>query len=145
MIVATGRIGLPGFDQNVLCHVAGAVEDPALDDDALASDVRTGDVAAEIVLEDFKAGLLRDETDMHVGTGRLRRRLRQIGRNEGGRCHVSSLKLVFEQSLAASTQHDIEAVGEALQRARCIEVELCRQTIRRRLVGDGCDDRDRGG
>src|ERR1700737_4827314 len=52
----------------------------------------------------------------------------------------ASLKLVFEQSLAAPPQHDIEAVGEALQRARCIEVEPCRQTIRRQLVGDGCYD-----
>src|SRR5258708_975813 len=52
----------------------------------------------------------------------------------------ASLKLVFEQGLAASPQYDIEAVGEALQRARCIEVESCRQTIGRRLVGDGCDD-----
>ena len=50
----------------------------------------------------------------------------------------ASLKLVFEQGLAASTQYDIEAVGEALQRARCIEVESCRQTICRRFVG--CDD-----
>src|ERR1700738_3253573 len=52
----------------------------------------------------------------------------------------ASLKLVFEQGLAASPQYDIEAVGEALQRARCMEVESCRQTIRRRLIGDGCDD-----
>src|SRR6267154_611053 len=52
----------------------------------------------------------------------------------------ASLKLVFEQGLAASSQYDIEAIGEALQRARCIEVESCRQSIGRRLVGNGCDD-----
>src|SRR5713226_4917623 len=52
----------------------------------------------------------------------------------------ASMKLVFEQGLAASTQHNIETVGEALQRTRCIEVESCRQTTCRRLVGDGCDD-----
>ena len=53
---------------------------------------------------------------------------------------LASLKPVFEQGLAASSQHNIETVGEALQRTRCVEVESCSQTIRRRLVGDGCDD-----
>jgi len=53
---------------------------------------------------------------------------------------LASLKLVFEQGLAASPQYNIEAVGEALQRAGCVEVESCSQTICRRLVGDGCDD-----
>src|SRR6266404_2313677 len=52
----------------------------------------------------------------------------------------ASLTLVFEHGLAASPQHNIEAVGEALQWARCIEVESCRQPISRRPVGDGCDD-----
>src|SRR6476620_6936514 len=59
---------------------------------------------------------------------------------KGGGVMLASLKLVFEHGLAASPQHDIEAVGEALQRARCIEVESCCQTICRRLVGDRCDD-----
>src|SRR5258705_12393414 len=59
---------------------------------------------------------------------------------KGGGVMSASLQLVFEQGLAAPTQHNIEAVGEALQRARCIEVEPCCQTICRRLVGDGCDD-----
>src|SRR6267154_3994289 len=58
----------------------------------------------------------------------------------GGGVMSASLQLVFEQGLAAPTQHNIEAVGEALQRARCIEVEPCCQAICRRLVGDGCDD-----
>src|SRR5258707_4815036 len=53
---------------------------------------------------------------------------------------LASLELVFEQGLAASSQHNIEAVGEALQWTRCIEVEPRRQAICRRLVGDGCDD-----
>src|SRR5258705_6976130 len=53
---------------------------------------------------------------------------------------LASPQLVFEQGLAAPTQHNIEAVGEALQRARCIEVESRCQTICRRLVGYGCDD-----
>src|SRR4051794_5124842 len=59
---------------------------------------------------------------------------------KGGGVMSASLQLVFEQGLAAPTQHNIEAVGEALQRARCIEVEPRCQTICRRLVGDGCDD-----
>src|SRR6266850_8523408 len=59
---------------------------------------------------------------------------------KGGGVMSASLKLVFEQGLAAPTQHNIEAVGEALQRARCIEVEPCCQTICRRLVRDGRDD-----
>src|SRR5258705_4028879 len=59
---------------------------------------------------------------------------------KGGGVISASLQLVFEQGLAAPTQHNIEAIGEALQRARCIEVEPCCQTICRRLVGDGCDD-----
>src|SRR6185312_11554076 len=52
----------------------------------------------------------------------------------------ASLKLVFEQGLATSAQHNVEAVSETLQRARCIEIKPCCQTICRRLVGDGCDD-----
>jgi len=71
MIVSPGRIRLPGLDQDVLCHVAGAIEDSSLDDDALAHDIRTGDIAAKIVLKDFKARLLRYEADMHIGAGRL--------------------------------------------------------------------------
>ena len=59
---------------------------------------------------------------------------------KGGGVMSASLQLVFEQGLAAPTQHNIEAVGEALQRAGCVEVESCSQTICRRLVGDGCDD-----
>ena len=71
MIVSPGRIRLPGLDQDVLCHVARAIENSSLDDDALAHDIRTGDIAAKIVLKDFKARLLRYETDMHIGAGRL--------------------------------------------------------------------------
>jgi hypothetical protein len=37
--------------------VARAIEDPSLDDDAPACDVRPGDVTAEIIMEDFEAGL----------------------------------------------------------------------------------------
>src|SRR4029077_14547372 len=59
---------------------------------------------------------------------------------KGDSVMLASLKPVFEQGLAASSQHNIETVGEALQRTRCVEVESCSQTIRRRLVGDGCDD-----
>jgi hypothetical protein len=51
--------------------VTGAIEDPPLDDDALTHGIRTGDIAAEIILEDFEARLLRDETDVHVGAGSL--------------------------------------------------------------------------
>jgi len=47
------------LDQDVLCHVASAIKDSSLDDDALAYDIRTGDIAAEVVFEDFKARLLR--------------------------------------------------------------------------------------
>src|SRR6478735_9912463 len=53
---------------------------------------------------------------------------------------LASLQLVFEQGLAASPQHDVEAIGQALQRPRRIEIELCRQAIRGRLVGNGGDD-----
>src|SRR5882672_6060309 len=53
----------------------------------------------------------------------------------------ASLQLVFEQGLAASAQYDVEAISEAFQRPRCIEVESGGQTVRSRLVGDGCDDR----
>src|SRR4029077_15014347 len=59
---------------------------------------------------------------------------------KGDSVMLASLKPVFEQGLAASSQHNIESVGEAIQRTRCFEVESCSQTIRRRLVGDGCDD-----
>ena len=38
----------------------------------------TGDIPAEILLEYFKAGLRRNQADMHVGAGGLRRRLRKI-------------------------------------------------------------------
>src|SRR5271154_692705 len=51
------------------------------------------------------------------------------------------LQLVFKQALATSAQHDVEAIGQAFQWLRCVEVEPCGQSIRRRLVGNGCDDR----
>ena len=38
MVVAAGRVRLPGLDQHVLGHVAGAIEDAALDGDPLARD-----------------------------------------------------------------------------------------------------------
>ena len=38
MIVSSGRIRLPCLDQHVLCHMAGAIEDPSLNGDALARD-----------------------------------------------------------------------------------------------------------
>src|SRR5690349_15618573 len=59
---------------------------------------------------------------------------------KGGGVMSASLKLAFKQGLAAPAQHNIEAVGEALQRARCVEIEPCGQTICRRVVGDGRDD-----
>src|SRR6202045_3329876 len=67
MIVTAGGIGLPGLNQHVLGYVARAIEDAPLDDDALAPYAGTCDIAAEISLEDFKARLLRYETDVHVG------------------------------------------------------------------------------
>ena len=60
--------------------MARAVENSSLDDDALAGDTGTGDIAAEIVLEDFEACLLRNQADMDVRARRLRRRFRQIGK-----------------------------------------------------------------
>src|SRR6266851_5613249 len=72
MIVAAGGIGLPRLNQHVLGKVARAVEDAPLDDNTLASHAGTCDVAAEIILEDFKARLLRYQTDVDIGTGRLR-------------------------------------------------------------------------
>jgi len=39
-------------------YVAGAIEDFSLNDDALARDIRTGDVAAEIILEYIEACLI---------------------------------------------------------------------------------------
>src|SRR6202165_4140504 len=95
MIVTAGGIGLARFNQHVLCNVARAVEDPPFDDNTLARHAGACDVAAEIILEDFKAGLLGYETDVDVGAGRLRWRLRQIGRNERRRCHVSSPAACF--------------------------------------------------
>src|SRR5882724_9373005 len=89
MIVAPGGIGLPRLDQHILGNVARAVEDAPFYDNTFASHAGTCDVAAEIILEDFKAGLLRYQTDVDIGTGRLRWRLREIGRNERRRCHVS--------------------------------------------------------
>jgi hypothetical protein len=38
--------------------VAGAIEDFSLNDDTLARDIRTGDVAAEIILEYIEACLI---------------------------------------------------------------------------------------
>ena len=71
MIVSAGRVRLPGLDQDVLCNVTRPVEDSSLDDDALARDICTSDIAAKIVREDFKARLLRYEADVHVGAGCL--------------------------------------------------------------------------
>src|SRR6476620_9010531 len=54
---------------------------------------------------------------------------------------LASLQLVFEHGLAPSSQHDVETIGQALQRTRRIEIELRRQAVRSRLVRDGGDDR----
>jgi hypothetical protein len=58
MIISAGRIRLPCLYQDILGYVADAIEDSSLNDDALARDIRTGDVTAEIILEDFEAGLV---------------------------------------------------------------------------------------
>jgi hypothetical protein len=71
MIVATSRIRLPCLYQDILGDVAGAIEDSPFDDNPLACNIRTGDVAAEIVLEDFKARLCRYETNVHIRACRL--------------------------------------------------------------------------
>jgi hypothetical protein len=58
MIISAGRIRLPCLYQDILSYVAGAIEDFSLNDDALARDIRTGDVAAEIILEYIEACLI---------------------------------------------------------------------------------------
>jgi hypothetical protein len=58
MIVSACSIRLPRFYQDILGDVARAIEDSSLNDDALARYIRTGDVAAEIILEDFEARLI---------------------------------------------------------------------------------------
>jgi hypothetical protein len=75
MIITARGIGLPGFDQHVLRDVARAVEDAPFDNDALSLDVRSCDLPGEIAREDFETGLRRNESDVHVWAGRLRRRL----------------------------------------------------------------------
>jgi hypothetical protein len=57
MIISAGRVRLPCLHQNILGYVTRAVEDPSLNDDALACDVRPGDIGAEIIPEDFEACL----------------------------------------------------------------------------------------
>src|ERR1700676_184448 len=73
VVVAAGSIGLPCLHQDVLGDMTGAIEDSSLNDDPLTFDVGTGDIAAEIIPEDFKAGLARNQADMHIGTRGLRR------------------------------------------------------------------------
>jgi hypothetical protein len=49
-------VALPGLDQHVPDRRAGAVEDAALDRDALPGGAFGGDLAAEDVVEDVEAG-----------------------------------------------------------------------------------------
>jgi hypothetical protein len=65
-------IGLPDLDQHVLQHRADAVEDAALDADALAFGAFGDEDAAEVVLEDVEAGGLRRQADVDVRAGGLR-------------------------------------------------------------------------
>jgi hypothetical protein len=57
MIVAACCIRLPCLHQDIPGDVACAIENPPLNDDTLAGDIRAGDIAAEIILEYFEAGL----------------------------------------------------------------------------------------
>src|ERR1700730_17830565 len=110
MIIAAGRLRLPFLDKDILGHVAASFEDPSLDDDTLTRDIRTGDVAAEIVLEDFEAGLVRNQADMNVRSRCLRRGLWQVGNFKWGRHYLSfpaaCFRTRFGGALATRYQSD---------------------------------------
>ena len=132
--VDAGGVGLPDLDQHVLDRRAGAVGDDALDGDPLALGVRAGDVGAELLLEDLEAGGAGREADVDVGAGGLRGGLAEIAQRL--RHGSVPLQAVLEQRRAAAAQHDVELVGEAVERDRGVEVERRDQLLERVLVGD---------
>jgi len=77
VVVASGGVGLPQFHQHVRARRAGAVQDAALDPDALARRPWPGQHAAQVLAEDVQARLRGDQADVDVGTGGLARRLAQ--------------------------------------------------------------------
>ena len=96
--------------------------------------LRADEHVAEILLEDVEAGLARDQADMDVGAGGLRRRFLR----DSAELRMASVPLqpVLEQRRAAAAQHDVEAVGEAVERHRGVEVERRDQPLDRAPVRD---------
>lgn len=65
-------IRLPDFQQHVLDRRAGAVDDDALDPDALARRVQARQCPSPVRGENLETGGARRKPDMDIGAGRLR-------------------------------------------------------------------------
>src|SRR4029077_425317 len=76
--VATGRVGLPDLHKDVAAGLGQPVQNAALDANALARRVLTGQYVAERRFKYVKPGLLRDQSDVDVRPGGLGRGLGQI-------------------------------------------------------------------
>jgi hypothetical protein len=76
-IMAVG-VGLPGLEQHILDRAAGAVDDHALDADALSLGIRAGDVPAQLLLVDVETGRAGGKADMDVRSGGLGRCFAQV-------------------------------------------------------------------
>src|SRR5215470_10737848 len=72
VIVATGGVGLPKLEQCIPERGAGPIEYPPLDADTLAFGLWPNHRLTEVIGEDLKSGLARQQADVHVGTRRLR-------------------------------------------------------------------------
>src|SRR5262249_26719813 len=121
-------------DQCIPERGACTIEYPPLDADTLAFGLWPDHRLAQVIGEDLKAGLARQETDVDIGTGRLRGGLLQVVERLYHR--LVSLQFVLKQRGASAAQNDIEAIGQCVERYAGVEVERCNKPARRLRVRD---------
>src|SRR5262245_5079839 len=134
VIVATGGVGLPKLDQCIPEWGACPIEDPPLDADTLAFGLWSDHRLTQVIGEDLKSGLARQETDVDIGTGRLRGGLLQVVERLYHR--LVSLQFVLKQRGAPAAQNDIEAMGQRVEWYAGVEIERCNKPARRLPVRD---------
>ena len=78
MVIATRGVGLPDLQQHITDRCSGAVDNPAFNGDPLPGGIRGGEDRAKVFLKNMKARGVRRQTDMNIGSRRLRGGFRQI-------------------------------------------------------------------
>ena len=78
MVIASCGVGLPDLQQHITDRCSGAVDNPAFNGDPLPGGIRGGEDRAKVFLKNMKARGVRRQTDMNIGSRRLRGGFRQI-------------------------------------------------------------------